>query len=350
VKTVRIEASQNYEIKIASGLLSHCGDLTAALKKPCAVALVSDDIVYNLYGEMIETSYEKAGFSVATFILPNGERSKNFGMVEKLLEFMAEQQITRSDLVVALGGGVVGDLAGFAAAIYQRGVAYLQIPTTLLAAVDSSVGGKTGVDLHSGKNLAGAFFQPLAVFCDTETFKTLPQSVFNDGLCEVIKYGCIVDESLLAVLLERDINDKLTDIVAACVTIKGDIVMRDEFDLNERQLLNFGHTAGHAIEHLSDYTITHGRAVAMGMRIMAQNAGCASDLLKIFQKYGIDSDCPYTARELAKKALSDKKRSGGIITLVLLEKIGRAYLEKIDVNELEGIFAKGLGLNNGCKD
>ena len=343
MKTIRLKLSVNYEIKIAGGLLPCCGNLTAALKKPCAVTLVSDDIVYHLYGETVKTSYEQAGFSVATFIFPNGEGSKNFGMVERLLEFMAAKQITRNDLVIALGGGVVGDLAGFAAAIYQRGVAYLQIPTTLLAAVDSSVGGKTGIDLFAGKNLAGAFYQPIAIFCDPETLKTLPQSVFNDGLCEVIKYGCIADESLFAMLLHDDIQDKLSDIVATCVSIKGDIVMRDELDLNERQLLNFGHTAGHAIERLSDYRITHGRAVAMGMCIMARNTGCADELLKVFQKYDIDSDCPYTAKEIAQKALADKKRSGGIITLVLLERIGKAYLHKVDVSEMEGIFAKGLG-------
>ena len=343
MKTVEVKLSQRYEIKIGQGLLSQCGDLTAAVKKPCVAAMVSDDIVYNLYGETVKASYEKAGFSLVTFILPNGEQSKNFDMLEEVLEFMAGCQITKSDLVIALGGGVVGDLTGFAAAIYQRGVPYLQIPTTLLAAVDSSVGGKTGVDLKVGKNLAGAFYQPIAVFCDTETFKTLPQAVFNDGLCEVIKYGCIADESLFAALLDGDVSDKISDIVETCVTIKSGIVMRDEFDLNERRLLNFGHTAGHAIEHLSDYSIPHGRAVAMGMRIMAQNADWTGELLKIFQKYGIDSDCPYTASELARQALADKKRSGGVITLVMLEQIGKAYLKTIDVDELENVFAKGRG-------
>ena len=350
MKTVKIKISPDYEVKIAAGLLRRCGSLTVDLKKPCAVTLVSDDIVYNLYGETVETSYKETGFSVATFVFPNGERSKNWGTVEKLLEFMAARQITRSDLVVALGGGVAGDLAGFAAAVYQRGVSYLQIPTTLLAAVDASVGGKTGVDLRAGKNLAGAFHQPLAVFCDPDAFKTLPRDVFNDGLCEVIKYGCIGDESLLSLLLEGDINNKLTGIVAACAAMKGAIVMKDEFDLNERQLLNFGHTVGHAIEGLSGYSITHGRAVAMGMRIMAQNAGCAGELLKVFSKYGINSACPYTAGELAKKALADKKRSGGVITLVMLEKIGKAYLKKVDISELEGVFAKGIGLGDGYQD
>jgi 3-dehydroquinate synthase len=343
VKTLRLKLSGNYEIKIAGGLLRRCGDFTAAVKEPCAAVLVSDDIVYRLYGEAVKTSYEKAGFSVAAFVFPNGEGSKNFAAVEKLLEFMASGKITRSGLVIALGGGVVGDLAGFAASIYLRGVAYVQIPTTVMAAVDSSVGGKTGVNLRAGKNLAGAFHQPLAVFCDTETFKTLPQSVFNDGLCEIIKYGCIVDESLFAMLLADGISDNLADIVAACVAIKGRIVMEDEFDLNERRLLNFGHTAGHAIERLSDYKISHGRAVAMGMRIMAQYAGCAEKLLEVFQKYGIDSDCPYTARELAQNAVTDKKRSGETITLVMLEKIGRAHLEKVGINEVEGVFARGLG-------
>lgn len=306
MKTVEVQASKNYEIKITDGLLHQCGKLTAEIKKPCSAVLVSDDLVYGIYGEAVQASYENAGFSVRSFVFAPGEQSKNFGTVEKLLEFMTDQEITRDDLMVALGGGVVGDLAGFAAAIYLRGIPYIQIPTTFLAAVDSSVGGKTGVDLKAGKNLAGSFHQPLAVFCDPETFRTLPKEVFNDGLCEVIKYGCISDKALFDTLLYEDIADKLNDIVEACVAIKRDIVERDEFDQNERRILNFGHTAGHAIEHLSNFNISHGHAVAIGMRIMANITGCAGPLMEIYQKYGIDSDCPFTAHELAQKALSDK--------------------------------------------
>ncbi|MCL2517767.1 MAG: 3-dehydroquinate synthase [Oscillospiraceae bacterium] len=338
MRTIKVNTAKPYEIHIANGLLNRCGELTAELINPCSAMIVSDNVVYNLYGDTVKTSYESVGFKVDTFIFPNGEHSKNLGTVEKLLIFMAEQGITRSGLVIALGGGVVGDLAGFAAAIYLRGISYVQIPTTLLAAVDSSVGGKTGVDMNIGKNLIGAFHQPTCVFCDPETFKTLPSEIFNDGLCEIIKYGCIYSENLFNMLLNEYLYDKFEYIVGICVNIKREIVERDEFDRNERQLLNFGHTAGHAIEALSDYKISHGRAVAMGMKIMEKD----DRLMKIFHKYNININCPYNAKELAYKALTDKKREGEKITLVFLEKIGKAYLKKVNTNELENIFAKGL--------
>jgi len=339
---IKVHTSKDYEIKITHGSLCRCGELTAEIKQPCSIALVSDDIVNGIYGKTVKASYEKAGFSVSSFVFPHGEDSKRFGTIEKLLEFMAERDITRDGLIVALGGGVVGDMAGFAAAIYLRGIPYLQIPTTFLAAVDSSVGGKTGVDLKAGKNLAGAFHHPIAVFCDPKTFKTLPVNVFKDGLCEVIKYGCISDRALFDTLLHENIHDRLADIVETSVSIKHGIVERDEFDQNERQVLNFGHTAGHAIERLSNYTIAHGHAVAIGMRIMANITDCARPLLEVYEQYGIDSDCSYTAKELAEKALSDKKRKGDMITLALLEEIGKAYLKTIHIDELVDYFARGL--------
>jgi len=342
MKTIKVQTSVNYEVKIADGLLRRCGKLTAEIKKPCTIVLISDDVVYNIYGETVTYSYEKAGFLVIPFVFPNGEYSKTLKTVEKILEFMAEQEITKSDLIVALGGGVVGDITGFAATIYLRGTPYLQIPTTLLAAVDSSVGGKTGVNLKAGKNLVGSLKQPISVFCDSEVYKTLHYRVLIDGLSEVIKYGCISDKVLFDVLLTENIYDKLDEIIETSVAIKSNIVKRDEFDQNERQLLNFGHTPGHAIERLSNYTIPHGHAVAIGMRIMANITGCAGPLLGVYQKYDIESDCPYTAKELAQSALLDKKRKGDMITIVLLKKIGKAYLKTICVDELEDYFARGL--------
>jgi 3-dehydroquinate synthase len=311
---------------------------------------VSDDKVFALYGGLVRKSFEKAGFAAEHFIFPNGEASKNMDTVTKLLTFMADKGFTRGDLAVALGGGVTGDLCGFAASIYMRGLPYIQIPTTLLAAVDSSVGGKTGVDLGGGKNLAGAFYQPSAVFCDTGTFATLPREVFADGICEAVKYGCIADQALFSKILQNDIDTlrkstraELEEIVETCVKIKRDIVERDEYDTGERQLLNFGHTAGHAAEALSGYTISHGRAVAMGMSLMAGEKE-RSWLAQVFQKYDVDLRCPYTAKELAQKALSDKKRKGGMITVVLISEIGKGYLRQIAASGLEDCFAKGMGV------
>ena len=350
MKTIKLQASASYEIKIVDGLLHQCGELTAEIKERCSAVLVSDDVVCKIYGDAVKTSYEEAGFSISSFIFQSGEASKNLGTVEKLLEFMAEQKITRSGLIIALGGGVVGDIAGFAAAIYLRGISYLQIPTTFLAAADSSVGGKTGINLKAGKNLTGSFNHPMAVFCDPETFKTLPKNVFNDGLCEVIKYGCISNRKLFDTLLYENIYYKLGDIIETSIIIKRDIVEQDEFDFNKRLMLNFGHTAGHAVEQLSNYTITHGRAVAIGMRIMANVAGNSGPLLELYNKYDIDSDCPFTAKELAENALLDKKRKGNRITLVLLEKLGKAYLETICIDELMDYFARGLRRSDGRKD
>jgi len=343
IKTINVNISKKYPVMIGKDFLNKCGEITAEIKPACNVALVSDDAVYPIYGDIVKESYIKAGFNVETFILKNGERNKTFEALLGIIDFFAAGTLSRKGLAVVLGGGVVGDIVGFAAAIYLRGVDYISIPTTLLAAIDSSVGGKTGVNLKTGKNLLGAFHQPLAVFCDTETFKTLPAEIFADGICEAIKYGCIADKDLFDTLLFDGIEDHLENIIEKCVMIKRDIVQADEFDRNERMLLNFGHTAGHAIELLSGYEISHGRAVAIGMHIMAE---CTDKRLisNVFQKYGVDISCAYSANQLAKAALSDKKRGGMDISVILLEKIGKAYLKRINVGELEGLFERGLNI------
>lgn len=339
MRGIEIKTGKPYRVMIKNGLLSDCGRLTAEIHPHCRLMLVSDDIVFPLYGEKVKRSYQEAGFAVHSFIFSNGEHAKTMDTVTRLLEKMAGEGITRSDVIVALGGGVTGDIAGFVAAIYLRGISYVQIPTTFLAAIDSSVGGKTGVNLTAGKNLTGAFHQPIAVFCDPGTFATLPPEIFRDGLCEAVKYGCIASQALFDTLSSKKYLE-LSDIVAACVKIKCDIVERDEFDRGERQLLNFGHTPGHAIEKLSGYTISHGHAVGIGMVIMGGKF--SKNIRTLLNDHDIDTCCPYSAKELAAAALSDKKRNGGRITLVLLENIGKACLKEMDIDELEAYFSVGL--------
>ncbi len=349
MRKITVDASRKYDILIGRNLLREAGKLTSEVKKPCRAVIVTDDIVYGLYGKAVAASYEEAGFRTCFFVLPHGESSKNMQNLMRLLEFLADERLTRSDIVVALGGGVVGDFAGFAAAIYLRGIEYVQIPTTFLAAVDSSVGGKTAVDLIAGKNLAGAFHQPNLVVCDVNAFDTLSDEIFADGIAEAVKYGAIVDADLFDKLLHNDLKENIIDVVERCVSIKRDIVQSDEFDTGIRQLLNFGHTAGHAIEALSGFGITHGHAVAIGMSLIAAacdsmgltESPCSPKIEQILHKYNINTHCPYPAEKLAQSALSDKKRTGGSITIVLLRSIGSAYLQKINVSDLSQYFAYG---------
>ena len=269
--TVPVKASREYEVRIGSGLLRGAGEVVRQVCGGEAVMLVCGDIVNGLYADGVQGSLEAAGFRVCRFVYPHGERSKTAQTYFSLLNALAENGLTRSDCIVALGGGVTGDLAGFAAATYQRGVHYVQIPTTLLAAVDSSVGGKTAIDLPAGKNLAGAFYQPSLVLCDYDTLNTLPEDVFTDGCAEVIKYGVIWSEGLFE-RLKAPIRPQLEMVIARCVEIKRDVVQQDEFDTGVRGLLNFGHTIGHAVEKCSDFAVSHGRAVAIGMALITKAA------------------------------------------------------------------------------
>ena len=346
---IKVKASSEYEVIIERGALERAGELASAVLAPCCVCIVTDDTVDALYSKTLEDSLTSAGFRVIKFVIPHGEASKNTASLIALLEFMAEHALTRADAIVALGGGVVGDLAGFAAAVYLRGIKFIQIPTTLLACVDSSVGGKTGVDLVAGKNLAGAFHQPSLVICDPDTLSTLTPEIFADGCAEVIKYGIINDKPLFE-LLRLDIREHMEDVIAACVQNKADIVAADEFDTGKRQLLNLGHTVGHAIEKRSDFEISHGSAVAMGTVIVARAATsmglCAecdtNDIIKMLKAYSLPTECPFSAEELADISLKDKKRFGDSITLVIPYAIGDSRLYKINVNELKDFIKRGL--------
>ena len=222
--TVQVAASGCYDVKIGAGLLDQLGAELRALTKSTAVLLVSDDTVNALYGDRAGQSLPDHGFTVQRFVFPHGEASKNGETYLKLLQFAAEQRLTRADTIVALGGGVVGDLAGFAAATYLRGVRLVQVPTTLLAAVDSSVGGKTAIDLPAGKNLVGAFYQPSLVLCDYETLRTLPSETFADGCAEVIKYSILGSPTLYEHLLQCGTAFDTERVIAECVAMKRDVV------------------------------------------------------------------------------------------------------------------------------
>lgn len=347
--TVKVNASVAYNVLIGKGLLDRCGELCANVLSPCKVCIVSDDTVAALYLERAEMSLKRAGFETVSFVFSHGETSKNIVTLSDILEFAAENRLSRTDCFIALGGGVVGDMCGFAAAVYLRGVRFIQIPTTLLSAVDSSVGGKTGIDLKAGKNLAGAFHQPSLVICDYSTLDTLPPEIFADGCAEVIKYGVINNRAFFD-RLKDGIRSQIEDVIAECVRAKRDIVEEDERESGKRQLLNLGHTVGHAIELCSSLKITHGSAVAIGtvtvMRAAVNEGLCPPDelteLISLLRAEGLPVECDFTAQQLAAVAEADKKRSGDSISLVIPYSIGDTRIQKIPICELCGFIEKGL--------
>ena len=343
MKLVEVKASGSYCVKIGHGLLDTLGTELAALAKG-NVLVVTDTNVAPYYLERTENSLKSAGFSVISEIISAGEPSKNLENYEKLLRRMAAARLTRADTVVALGGGVTGDLAGFAAASYLRGIRLVQVPTTLLAMVDSSVGGKTAVDLPEGKNLVGAFHQPALVLCDLDTLDTLPQAVFREGCAEVIKTAILFDRPLFEDLKRDGLNFNRESVIARCVEHKRDIVAEDEFETGSRKLLNLGHTLGHAVEKCSGYAVAHGAAVAIGTAAMAR-AFCREDgeeIHAVLQKFGLPLTTEFTPEELAEAALADKKRQGDTVTLVVPTAVGKCELCRLPVSELQSVFEAGM--------
>jgi len=342
MNVVQVKASRSYEVQIGPGLLQTLGQQTASLVRGRTAAIVSDDTVCRLYGAQAKASLEQAGFAVVVYEFPHGEQSKSGENYLRLLNFLAENRLTRADVLIALGGGVTGDLTGFAAATYLRGIACVQVPTSLLAMVDSSVGGKTAIDLPAGKNLCGAFYQPGLVLCDTDTLQTLPEEIFRDGCAEVIKYGVLGSAELFAALSQGPEAQNWQQVITDCVTMKRDIVEDDEFDTGRRQLLNLGHTLGHAVEAGSDFQLSHGKSVAIGMVLIAKAAvkhGFCSEETKdrierLLRQYGLPTETDQRPEAIVETALGDKKRQGGTLTLVVPTEIGRCRLHKIPVEDL----------------
>ncbi len=353
---IRVSASAEYDVNIERGLLDSAGLLTAkalGIEKTGGIAgtaaVISDDTVFALYGDRVCSSLRDAGFRTASFTFAPGEQSKSLTVYEKILHFLAENHITRSDVLIALGGGITGDITGFAAATYQRGVRFVQIPTTLLAAVDSSVGGKTAVNLGSGKNQVGAFYQPSLVLCDPDTLETLADEEYLCGCAEVIKYGILGNEPFFRSLAETHIRDQVENVIAECVSMKRDIVNEDEFDRGKRQLLNLGHTIGHAVEACSDFKVLHGQAVAIGMAVIARAASekgfCAQEtkdnIIDILNMYGLPVVSDYPLEDMYNAALSDKKISGSRINLIVPKKIGSCSIETIKAEDLKDWMRAG---------
>ena len=352
MRRIEVKTGKPYEILVERSISVRVGAELLKVASVKRVMVVTDKTVEGLYFERVKNSLIASGIEVCEFVIAPGERSKSTENLVRLWEALAESEITRSDAIIALGGGVVGDLAGFAASTFLRGIKYVQIPTTLLAMTDSSVGGKTAVDLKVGKNLAGAFHQPCLVLCDPETLGTLPKEHMRDGMAEVIKYGMINRPEIIDKLYAYTPGDKdaLDEIISMCIEDKRDVVSGDEFDTGIRALLNFGHTPAHAIELGSNYEITHGSAVAIGMVIMTRASvkmglckeNALDKLLGLLDKFGLPSSCSYSAKTLAKGALGDKKRTGDTISVIMEYGIGDARICKVKVSELEKIFEKGL--------
>jgi 3-dehydroquinate synthase len=350
MKIVTVNTSKNYEILVGDGLLSHVGEKTRAVCSGEIALIACDDKVNALYRKIVEQSLQKAGYTTNRFVFSNGEQSKNLETYTALLTALARTHISRSDVLVALGGGVTGDLAGFAAATYLRGIKFVQIPTSLLAMVDSSVGGKTAVDLPSGKNQVGSFYQPDLVICDYSTLQTLPEEFFIDGCAEVIKHGVILSAELFE-RLKEPIMPQIEDIITRNVTIKSNIVMQDERDIGIRQLLNFGHTIGHGIEKHSGYSISHGKAVAIGMVLASRGAWrmgicseeCHLEITDMVRHYGLPDKTDLTPEQLIEAAFFDKKRSGKRISLIVPEKIGKCVIKTFNMDELADFIRKGMG-------
>ena len=343
-----VHTAKPYEILLERGLLSRAGEECAKLFAPGARAmLISDSNVYPLFGEKVANSLQKAGFRVFSCTFPAGEQSKQLSTVEGFYRALAENHFTRSDFVVALGGGVTGDMAGFAAATFLRGIDFVQVPTSLLAQVDSSVGGKTGVDLPFGKNLVGAFHQPRLVLIDPDTLDALPPHFFADGMGEVIKYGCIRDKDLFENLEKQDVKEHLEEVIFRCVDCKRQIVEADALEKGERMLLNFGHTLGHAMEKLRDFQgLSHGEAVGIGMVLISQagektgltQPGTADRIAALLEKYGLPTKTTDTPAELAAAASLDKKTDGDNLHLILLQSIGEACIHTIPAADLLGFL------------
>lgn len=341
---IHVEASGCYDVTVECGIIERIGEETAKLIRPCKAVIVSDEKVFPLYGETVTRSLECAGFEVLHFIHKNGENAKSLSVYSALQSFLCDHHTSRSDALFALGGGVTGDLAGFAAATYQRGIAFVQIPTTLLASVDSSVGGKTAVNLPSAKNQIGCFYQPKAVFCDPEVLRTLSAGDYRCGCAEVIKYGVLGSAELFEALENADIRTQEEYVISHCVKMKRDIVKVDELDNGVRRTLNLGHTIGHAVEKCSDFGISHGDAVAIGLAAVIRGAAkrgiCTEHdrdrVIALLKRYDLPTELCFPHDALLEACRADKKISGGKIHLIVPECIGKCRIIPMEIEEIQG--------------
>lgn len=352
MKTLNVDLGEKkYSLVIEKSLINNLGYEIKSIYSNRKIAIVTDENVFALYGKPVKESLEKESYHLKFIVIKPGESSKSLEVLESVYEQFLAFNLTRSDLVIALGGGVVGDLAGFAASTYLRGIDYVQIPTSLLAQIDSSIGGKVAVNLKQGKNLIGSFYQPKKVLIDPEVLYTLSDKLIKDGMAEVIKYACIKDSDFFQILSGINTREQLFDnieyIIYTCCNIKRKIVENDEHDKGERMLLNFGHTLGHALEKHFKYEYTHGEAVAMGMYYITQKsealgiteAGSSEKIKDILMKFNIGYEIPKVNMNLIKDIiLLDKKNISGKMNLILLRKIGDGFIERVSIENISKFF------------
>lgn len=349
MRKIHVDLQENaYDIYMERGLLKKAGTLLSTLIKGDTIAIITDTRVDALYGQMLQQSLEGSGYTVHRIAFPEGEPHKTLHTLQDVYEALSHTGITRKDTIITLGGGVPGDLGGLAAATYLRGIPFIQIPTTLLAQIDSSVGGKVAVDLDAGKNLVGAFYQPTAVLIDPDLLATLDPRFLRDGLAEAVKYGCIREPALFDRFANMSSPEEaigeVEDIIEICCNCKARIVEHDEKDLGERMLLNFGHTLGHAIETHTGYgTYTHGEGVGIGMVLITEAAerhgltplGTADKIRKVLQSFHLPTEINVSNQTLLRYVGKDKKRQGASISLIILKEIGEGTILSLPMEELE---------------
>lgn len=333
--------SATYDIFIEKGILKNCAQFIAPCIRAKRLLIVTDSNVKKLHLNTVLTAFENTDFEVYTHVFPAGEQNKTLQTVAEIYDSLCKYSFTRKDCIIALGGGVCGDISGFAAATYMRGIDFVQIPTTLLSQVDSSVGGKTGVDTQYGKNLVGAFYQPKIVIIDPQTLDTLSDHYFADGMGEVIKYGCIRSEELFDTLETCDIKESIEDVILECLKIKRDVVNEDERESGIRMILNFGHTAGHSIEKLSNFSLSHGECVAKGMVMITKASeklgftekDTAKRIISLCKKYSLNTDISFSSDDIGENAKNDKKGSDNNLSIILIDKIGSCFIHTINKND-----------------
>ena len=339
-------AEKSYDIKIGKDILHLAAEYTAARGSGRAV-IISDENVWRLHGASLSEKLGDAAVSYSTVVVAPGEESKSFATLEHICDELVRAELGRDGLIIAFGGGVIGDLAGFAASVWMRGCDYIQIPTTLLSQIDSSVGGKTAVNLKDGKNLVGSFYQPRLVVADMELLETLPEREWRCGLAEMIKYGALFSQKLFAKLTAPLDKTELPELVKICCEMKRKLVQADERDTGRRMLLNLGHTFGHAIEKLGGFSrYNHGEGVGIGMVLAAAlgehigftKPGCKAEIERALRAHGLEIACEYNPADIVRAMTNDKKSRAGGMDLILLREIGCAEAEWHSLEELQALL------------
>lgn len=341
MKTIKINVSSaSYDIKLGEDILKNLPEYLSELNITGRLVVICDTNIEKLHLDTLKSILDNSSYEYDTVVIKAGEEYKTLATVSYIYEKLSEIGVTRRDTILAFGGGVTGDISGFVSATYLRGISFVQIPTTLLSIVDSSIGGKTGVDLPCGKNLVGAFKQPKLVVADTSLLKTLDTTQISSGMSEIIKAGFIRDKELVdKLILSTDFEKDKEEFILRAINVKKEVVEIDEFEKYERMLLNFGHTFGHAIEKYYNYTgITHGQAVANGMYLITRNEEVLNKLTLLLKKYGLNTECDVPKDEIIKLCKNDKKALKDSINIVVVNKIGEGSIENISFEKVGEIY------------